>query len=213
MANDAQKVPLSQSLNSMAFRNAQDATEHLGYSLPCEIVTVNHTDNTVTVKFDVNSGWQIPNVTIPIAMCEYVRVPYQSGDKGYCNAMDTRSKDANMVQVGNLTGLVFVPMSQKTWSITDQNRLTLYGKTAVDIKGTSGGAVTITIYDNSVIITKATTITGNVTINGNLTVNGNITSTGTIRAAVDMIIGIYNFLTHHHGGVMSGPSTTLPPTP
>jgi len=207
MSNEAQKQPLAQSLNSMARRNAEDATQHIGYSLPCEIKEVHHDENMVTVKFNVTSGWEIPDVKIPIGMCEYVRVPYQVGDKGYCNSMDTRPNDANLVQVGNLTGLVFVPISSKEWSEADKDRLTLYGNGAVDIKGTSGGTVTITVKDGDV------EITGNVKITGNLKVIGNIESTGTIKAAVDMIIGLFTFLTHGHGGVMSGPAKTTPPVP
>jgi formylmethanofuran dehydrogenase subunit C len=207
MSNDAQKQPISQSLNNMAFRNAQDATEHLGYSLPCEIVTVNHDKNTVEVKFDVTSGWTIPNVIIPIAMCEYVRIPYQVGDKGYCNAMDTRTKDSNLVQVGNLTGLIFVPMSQASWSTTDKDRLTLYGKTAVDIKGTSGGTVTITVEDNKVTITGDVMITGKVSIKGDVSVTGKITATGDVTA------GIISLEQHKHGGVYSGASLTTSSVP
>jgi hypothetical protein len=201
MSNNAQKQPLAQLLNGIAKSGGIDATEHLGYSLPCEIKEVHHDTNEVTVKFLVQSGWTIPDVKIPIAMSEYVRIPYQVGDKGYCNAMDTRNTDANMVQVGNLTGLVFVPISQKDWSTTDKDRLTLYGKTAVDIKGTSGGTVTITVEDGKV------TITGDVKITGDVTVTGKITATGDIKA------GIISLQNHKHGGVMSGNSTTTPSIP
>jgi hypothetical protein len=52
-----------------------------------------------------------------------------------------------------------------------------------------------------------------VKITGNLLVMGDIESKGTVKAAVDMVIGIFRFLTHGHGGVMSGSSKTTPPVP
>ena len=207
MSNNAQKQPLAQLLNGIAKSGGIDATEHLGYSLPCEIVKVNHDKNTVEVKFLVTSGWTIPNVTIPIAMAEYVRIPYQVGDKGYCNAMDTRNDNANMVQVGNLTGLVFLPISQKDWSNTDKDRLTLYGKTAVDIKGTSGGTVTITVEDGKV------TITGDVSITGKVSIKGDVSVTGKINATGDVTAGIISLQNHKHGGVYSGTSITTSSIP
>ena len=81
---------------------------------------------------------------------------------------------------------------------------------------------TITVHSQNVIV-EADNVTvqskdvlfesDNVKITGDLLVMGDIESKGTVKAAVDMVIGIFRFLTHTHGGVYPGPSKTTPPTP
>lgn len=66
----------------------------------------------------------------------------------------------------------------------------------------------VTVHSKDVLIEA-----DNVKMTGNLLVLGDIESRGTIKAAVDMVIAALRFLTHKHGGVMGGNSTTLPPVP
>jgi len=69
----------------------------------------------------------LPQVTVPIAMSQYVRLPINVGDTGICVAADVRlgaitgantfgSGQTTLNAPANLSALVFVPLSNKSWS-------------------------------------------------------------------------------------------------
>lgn len=190
MAGNVQKTPLVSTLNRFAEGKADDANQILGKSLPCSVVTV-VSSGVVVVKFEVQSsalGATLPNVMVPVAGSEYVRLPLQVGDKGMCVTADAYLGGvsglgggvAGLVQQGNLAALAFAPLGNKSWAPTPS-------PTAVVLYGVKGGGVTLLsdITGQTVKIVLTSTgiaITGNVTLNGNLAVTGQVTATGAITA-------------------------------
>src|SRR3954468_18141322 len=123
--SNAQKTPLFQSANRLAENRVGDALQRTGKALPCSVVS--KSGSIVTVKFEVNSDYSLPNVTIPMFGPIYIRYPIQPGDKGMVVPADARLSGvsgigggtADLSQPGNLTGLVFLPIANTAWSEVD----------------------------------------------------------------------------------------------
>ncbi len=116
---------LQSKLNQNASNKALAAIQQLGRALPCTVLSVN--GSLVTVKFEVQSGepWTLPHIEIPIASSQWYRVPIQEGDAGITMPCDAAISGitgqgggvADMsVNPGNLTALVFVPISSVAFS-------------------------------------------------------------------------------------------------
>jgi phage baseplate assembly protein gpV len=210
----AQKLPLSRSLNRLAQGVVNDAFQKSGQALPCRVVRV-VSSNVVTVAFQVNSKFTLPQVTIPMAGAEWIRYPIQPGNGGVVFPADARlagisnigGGTADLSQPANLTALVFLPFADAKWSAVDLQAVTIYGPNGVVLRDT-GNASNITLTPSGIAITTPE-ITANVpttTINGNVTVNGTITASGEVTGN-----GI-TLSSHMHGGVQSGGSNTSGPS-
>jgi hypothetical protein len=190
--SDGQKTPFTQSINRNAINKAQDAIQQTGQALPCSVVGINATVGAciVTVKFEVISGFTLPQVEIPHSGGEWIRYPVQIGNKGVVIPIDARTNSttglgkgiADMIQPANLSSLVFVPAGNAGWTPTDDpNKLVMYGHDGVIIKDSATGAVVVTVSSGGVHIHG-----GNVTIDD------------------DCIIGGIAFLTHKHDDPQGG---------
>lgn len=138
--SDAQKTPLARSLNQVAERAAQDAIALTGKALPCKVVSA--AGGIVKVAFQIQSAFTLPDVTMPAAGSQYMRVPLQPGDPGVAIPSDAMlagvsglsSGVADLALQANLSALVFVPISNKGWFAVDGNTLVLYGPDGVLIR-------------------------------------------------------------------------------
>lgn len=189
-----EKTPLAASLNRIAQQNAATAIQQFGKALPCSVVAV--VGQIVTVKFEVNSGTTtIPQVTMPIATCAYDWLPVQVGDTGVTMPSDVYIGGvsglgggvASLTQRANLSALVFVPVSNKSWSVSNPNQRVVQGPAGVLLQNTAGTS-TIDITDTGITIS----------FGGHSVV---INSGG-------VIIDGKTFLTHQHTGVQIGNSDT-----
>lgn len=207
MSNNAQKTPLSTSLNKIANKKVTDALQLVGKALPCSVTGVSGA--IITVKFEVMSDFTLPEVTIPLFGPEYIRYPIQLGDLGIVFATDARLGGvsglgggvADLSQPANLTALVFFPIGNKTWGSVDPNSVTIYGPNGVVLRDT-GSASVITLTPNGVVITGPNVISmacpgasiviapGTVDITGVLTING------------------VPFMAHEHKNVSTGINNT-----
>lgn len=215
MSQNALKTPLFQSLNMTADARVANAMQLLGKALPCEVVSVQ--GQIVTVSFQVDLPWTMPQIAMPIHGSEYFRSPTQVGDKGICISVDYNigamsglgSGVAVDVQPGNLSSLVFIPIGNTAFFAVNPNVATLYGPAGVTLR-TVDGTVTVNLTQTGVTIglgTSSVQVTSSevsmsqgsssiavtaagIAINGVLTINGQA------------------FLTHEHSGVTSGTANT-----
>ena len=176
MGNNSTKLPLQKSLNELAIGRAQQAIQSTGRALPCSVVSVN--GSLVTVKFEVDSTpWTLPQITIPKAESQWVRMPTQVGDMGLTIPGDVSLAGvtgmgggiANMARRGNLSTLVFLPLSNKSSPPIDQNAAQIEGPNGAIIRTTSGNA-SLTVNDDGITMSfggKTVTLNGSgLTIDG-----------------------------------------------
>jgi len=181
MSDNSQKTPLAKSLNVFATAKALDAIQLLGKALPASVVSVS--GSIVTVTFELQSEFTLPQVTIPLATSQYIRVPLQPGDKGMVIPADARlggvsglgDGTATLDQPGNLSALAFVPLANASWFAVDDNVLTMYGPKGVQLRNVTGDT-SATLKDGSVALTTPTASIsaggGQVVITGELIING-----------------------------------------
>lgn len=204
MADNAQKTPIGLSLNNFARAKAQTAIQKLGKSLPATVVKA--MGSIVQVNFEVQSGFTLPNVTIPLIGCEYARPPIQFGCKGFVIAADAYLGGMSGLGGGiadlrtqfNLTALVFAPIGNTGWTTVDPNAYTIYGPNGVVLR-TQDGTISLTLTPAGI------TIVGNVTIQGTLTATGNITAGQGTGDQADL-------LNHDHQVVAQSGTSTLTTT-
>ena len=160
----AQKLPFARNMNAFAERKVNDAFQQLGKALPCSVVSVS--GQIVTVKFEIQSNFTLPNVTIPIYGAEYIRFPTQVGDKGMCFPADARldqmsgigSGVADLSQPGNLTALVFLPIGNKGWAASDDPQaVVIYGPNGVILRDTTKQS-TVTISKTGIAMQSVGTV-------------------------------------------------------
>lgn len=207
MASNAQKTPIVSSLNRFAEQKAADAIQVLGRALPCSVTAVNGA--IVTVKFEVNSLFTLPNVTIPQAGSAWAREPTQVGDLGFVVPADAYlggvsglgGGTAGLTQQANLSALVFQPVTNKTWVAVDPNAYTLIGPNGVVLRDTGSNSV-LTLTPNAVSITSP---------NGTITLSAGGHTLTISQAGVSIDGGLYQ--NHTHSGVQGGIGTSGPPVP
>lgn len=186
-ASNAQKTHLARTLNQFAERKAAEAIQLTGRALPCSVTAV--AGSIVTVKFEVDaSPFTLPNVTVPMATPEYVRWPVQVGDKGVVLSADTSLATLSGLGAGtpdlalraNLSCLLFIPVSSKSWSTTDDpDALVLYGPDGGVLRSVDKTAVLrVTKAENSWLAPADAPAT----IKGKLIVEGDLQIRGVIRA-------------------------------
>lgn len=132
-----QKTPIARTLPIAAARAALREIEQRGYSLPCHVTAIS--GQIVTVAFDVATTAPLPQVQMPVAGAEYIRMPIQVGCKGVCrpSSVDigivTGLGPANAlpnldVLPANLAALVFEPVGNANWTASpNPNALVAYG--------------------------------------------------------------------------------------
>lgn len=194
-SDNSQKTPIYQTLTSFGRKMALDQIQLEGKAFPCEVVAVEGA--IVTVQFLVNSPYLLPQVTIPKAESPYFRMPTQVGDLGYAAAADVRlggvsglgPGTADLSRPGNLTALVFVPLSNAASPPPNQTQAVAQGPGGF-LGQTMDGTVKVDVTETSI----------------SLTVNGN----GIIITAAGVSILGIDWLTHNHSGVESGGDVTGP---
>ena len=227
MDNSA-RLWFQKSINDLAKRRvAQALAASGGTALPCSVVSVNGA--VVTVKFEVNaSPWTLPEITIPKLESNWIRMPTQVGDLGWCLPADAflggvsglGSGVADLATPGNLEALVFAPISHKSSPPIDQN--------AAQIQGPNGAIIRTTTGTTSSVVTNAsgTTITfgpNTLTVNGS-EISGTVGTTSLVMtdASITMTAGGVpivldasglsingvQFMAHMHTGVATGTSNT-----
>ena len=156
MSSNYQKTPLGWALNAHAAGRARDIVALLSKSPPCHVTKI-VSSGIVTVQFDVQAPngqppLTLPEVTMPVAMYNYDRMPIQVGDKGVAAAGDFslagasgQGPAATTTQQSNLTPLFFVPLGNTGWSVVDLN-------THVIIGGPNGTIIQNKMGDYSITI-------------------------------------------------------------
>jgi hypothetical protein len=138
-----------------------NALQQNGFSLPCHVVKVDGA--MITVAFDVQSIYSLPQVTVPLFGPEYVRYPIKDGDLGVLIPIDTSigftagtaPRPPNLSpysQAGGLEGLFFMPTGNKNWVPVDPNQVTVYAPNGVTLRDTNSGAV-IVLHPTQITIT------------------------------------------------------------
>lgn len=160
MASNAQKTPIARTLEQWGQRKARAAIDLLGQSLPCSVASV-ISSGIVTVKFELtNVPFTLPQITVPIAFPEYVRLPIQQGMKGAVMAFDAYlggmtglgGGTADLTPRPNLSNLAFVPLGSTSWAAPiDPNSLELYGPDGVILHNVPR-TVTFTLNGTTVTI-------------------------------------------------------------
>lgn len=152
------KTPVAESLNRIARQNAATAIQKLGKALPCSVVAVK--GQVVKVKFEINSSFTIPQVTIPIATSRYDWLPVQPGDAGVTLPADAYlggvsglgGGTANLTPRANLTALVFIPCANAAWTVANPNQRVVQGPQGVVIKDTAGNAIIEVDNEGNVVV-------------------------------------------------------------
>ncbi|MES2048847.1 MAG: hypothetical protein V4447_10630 [Pseudomonadota bacterium] len=184
--SNALKIPLASSLNVFAQGKVNDAFQKAGQALPCSVVAVQ--GSIVTVKFEINSVFTLPNVTMPLAGAEYIRYPIQVGDKGVCFPASARlggmsgigGGTADLSLPGNLTALVFLPMGNTGFFEVNPQAVVIYGPDGVVLMDTGNqsnitltpagiamvteGPITATAQGSATIAANGITLKGGATI-------------------------------------------------
>lgn len=154
----SQKLPMARSLNRVAEQQASNAIQLLGKALPAEVVSV--AGSIVTVKFLVQSSYNLNQVTVPVAGSEYIRLPIQVGSLGVVFPADAflggvtglGSGVASLTMPANLSSLVYFPLGNKNFSATDDPRkLVLYGPDGAVLR-TADSSVKLTVDANGVTV-------------------------------------------------------------
>ena len=157
MSNNAQRIPFNRALNIFAEKKIADAIQIQGKALPAKVVAVDGA--IVTVSFDIDSSFTLPQVTIPLFGPIYIRYPIQIGDLGVVLNADARlggvsglgGATSTLTIPGNLTALLFLPISNTAWSSVDPNSLTMYGPNGCVLRDTNSDTV-LTLTPNGIAI-------------------------------------------------------------
>ena len=134
MPDNALKQSLSWSISHAAAKRANDFSHTPAKGLPCRVTKIEK--DILTVAFEGSNGvWNMPTRKISQAFSPYGRDPTQVGDKGYASPSDyylgginkVGGGQANWKQRGNLTPLVFHPISKAKSEERDYDQLTHAG--------------------------------------------------------------------------------------
>ena len=194
-----------------AVRAAEDAARKMDRlrpkSLPATVKAVS--GSFVTVTFEVQGQWTIPERTIPIFGAQYIRQPIQPGDSGVVLAMDATVAGvsgqteiiAQMVQQGALSSLVFLPISNQKWANVDPDMLCMWGPDGVSLYDKAKGTV-FTLTSSSLTVTSS---------NGSIELSAGGASikvgSGQVQVTGDLIINGMQFSSHTHSNGNQGAPT------
>jgi hypothetical protein len=164
MADNFSKLWLQKSQNQLAINRAAQEIQKQGRALPCRVTAV--TGSIVTVEFEMDtSPWTLPPVTIPKAESNWVRMPTQVGDFGYTAPADVYLGGisglgkgiARFIRRGNLSNLVFTPVSNANSPPIDPNAAQVQGPNGAIIRTTAGTTSSIVTNASGTTITFGTT--------------------------------------------------------
>ena len=152
------KTYLGDSLNRFAERKVSDALQLTGKALPVSVVAVS--GGVVTVQFEVQSSFTLPQVQVPVAESVYVRLPVQVGDLGVVLPADAYLGGvsglgggvAGLTQQMNLTALVFVPVANAGWTSVDAGKVVVAGPTGAIVE-TQDGATRVVVQPGTITLT------------------------------------------------------------
>jgi hypothetical protein len=194
---DFLKTPYVYSATSLAAQRAAHMAALVGKGLPCRVVEV-LIGPIVTVAFEVNSLFTLPNLTMPVSTSQYVRPSITVGDLGRATPTGAQvatvsglgSGTADFGLEGNLGTLVFEPLTNGKWSAQPG------GLTSSLFQGTNGAV----LQD----------LQGKAVVNCNATDGISLAFGGhSIQiTAANVIIDGKPFLPHTHSGVTTGSSDT-----
>jgi hypothetical protein len=160
MADNFAKLWLQKSQNQLAINRAAQEIQKQGHALPCRVVAVNGA--IVTVEFEVDTApWTLPQITIPKAESPWIRMPTQMGDKGVTMPADVYlggisglgGGTADMRKRGNLSALVFVPVSNANSGPDDPNAAQVCGPNGGIMRTTQGAASSVITNQNGTTVT------------------------------------------------------------
>lgn len=135
------KLHFGGNMHNFADQKIATAMQAAGKVLPAAVVA--RSGNMVTVSFLLRDiPYTLPQVTIPLFGPQYIRYPMQPGDRGIVIPADTYlggasglgGGTADLTPPGNLSALVFLPVSHTAWEAVDEQVLTLYGPEGVTIR-------------------------------------------------------------------------------
>ena len=130
MVDNSRKISLGQSLLAIARQKALDHIHATGQKLPGHIVKIQ--GSIATIAFDVASGFNLPQVTIPLTESLYGRGGHQVGDKGYASAGSVPHGNASglgpsgapgLAAPGNLASLAWEALGNVQWPDTGGKRI------------------------------------------------------------------------------------------
>lgn len=143
-----QKVPLGPSIGRAARARALDHIHNTGKNLPATVKKVKGA--IMQVEVNVDGGFTLPKLTVPLFGPEYTRYPMQEGDKGVVISTDAAighmtglgpKKAPGLSRPGNLSPLIFLPIGNADWSKVDPDKMTNYGKGGAVLRDKDGKAV------------------------------------------------------------------------
>ena len=222
MADNFAKLWLQKNQNQLAINRAAQEIQKQGRALPCRVTQV--TGAVVTVEFEMDTApWTLPPITIPKAESNWVRMPTQAGDFGYTAPADVYLGGisglgkgiASFIRRGNLSNLVFTPVSNANSPPIDPNAAQVQGPNGAIIRTTTGPTSSIVTNSSGTTITFETTT---LVINASgitLTVGGQTFTWGGTEAistlpiqAPDVILPNGAVNGHYHPGVQTGTGNT-----
>src|ERR1700730_3807475 len=143
MADNFAKLWLQKAQNQLAINRASQEIQKQGRALPCRVTAV--TGSIVTVEFEMDtSPWTLPPITIPKAESPWIRMPTQVGDTGLTMPADVYlggisglgGGTGSFTRRGNLSALVFVPVSNGDSPPDDPNAAQVCGPNGARIRTT-----------------------------------------------------------------------------
>lgn len=137
---DFLKKPMAPGLQRAMRDRSDDQIQIEGKSLPCTITAIVG-PGLVQVKFEIQSGFTLPEVTVPVQASQFVQVPFFVGMPGIVQAADAslygvsgRGGVASLVKQGNLACLAFTPVGATSWTSPIISN-------AVDVHGPAGAVI------------------------------------------------------------------------
>lgn len=147
---DQLKTPYGDGLNRFASGKFQDLSQLMGKALPASVVSVDETNTIVTVKIEIQSTQQFPQITCPVGTSQYARLPIQQGDLGGLVAFDYYMGGmsglgggvATLAQLPNMSTLVWFPVGNKDFTPLreeEQDKPLISGPQGVYLKSIGNG--------------------------------------------------------------------------
>lgn len=222
MADNFSKLWLQKNQNALAINRASQEIKRQGRALPCRVTAVNGA--IVTVEFEMDtSPWTLQPITIPKAESPWIRMPTQVGDFGYTAPADVYigaisglgKGIANFLRRGNLSNLVFTPVSNANSAPDDPNAAQVCGPNGARIRTTTGTTSSVVTNTSGTTITFGTTTLVVNAAGITLTVGGQTFTWGGSQAvstlpikAPDVILPNGAVNPHTHPGVQTGSGNT-----
>lgn len=183
---NAQKTPYARKLNQFAEKKVLNALQTLGKSLPCYVIAVD--GSIVTVRFEIETPFTLPDVTCPLFGPSYIRYPTQVNDKGIVISADyyigsvtgLGGNVGDLSPRANLSALIFLPVANKNWTPSEN-------PDALVMTGPDGVILTSDDGDHKLIVDDTNVRTvgefrGGPDGNQIIADDSNVRTTGTFRA-------------------------------